>query len=323
MCTAITFKTENAYFGRNLDIERSYNECVTITPRNFVLKLRMKDTIKKHYAIIGMATVVDNYPLYFDATNEFGLSMAGLNFPDNAIYFPPETDKDNITPFEFIPWILTQCKNLDEARVLLARINLCNINFSENLSLSPLHWIVADKYCAITVESVKDGLKIYDNPIGVLTNNPPFYYHMTHLCDYINITPNEPENRFGSVSLKAYSRGMGGIGLPGDLSSASRFVRAAFIKLNSICKTDENSSVSQFFHILSSVSQPRGVARILNSEYEITKYTSCINVNKGIYYYNTYENNCICSVDMHKCNLNSDELYAYPLIETQKILMQN
>lgn len=323
MCTAITFKMKNAYFGRNLDIERSYNECVTITPRNFALKFRMKDMIKKHYAIIGMATVIDNYPLYFDATNEFGLSMAGLNFPDNAVYFPPETNKDNITSFEFIPWILSQCKNLDEARVLLARINLCNINFSENLPLSPLHWIIADKCCAITVESVKEGLGIYDNPVGVLTNNPPFYYHMTHLCNYINITPNEPENRFGSVSLMPYSRGMGGIGLPGDLSSSSRFVRAAFIKLNSICESDENSSISQFFHILSSVSMLRGAARIAKDECEITEYTSCVNMDKGIYYYNTYENNCICAVDMYKCNLNDKTLYTYPLTRTQEILWQN
>lgn len=323
MCTAITYKTKYSYFGRNLDIECSYNECVTITPRNFAFKFRMKDTIKSHYAIIGMATVIDNYPLYFDATNEFGLSMAGLNFPDNAVYFKADNDKDNITPFEFIPWILSQCKNLDDARALLDRINLCNINFSDKLPLSPLHWIIADKERAITVESVSSGLKIYENEVGVLTNNPTFDYHMTHLCEYMNVSPNEPQNSFGNVDLIPYSRGMGGIGLPGDLSSASRFVRAAFMKLNSICNTDENSSISQFFHILSSVAQPRGAARITDDEYEITRYTSCVNINRGIYYYTTYENKCISAVDMHRCNLEGDKLYTYPLIEAQKIIWQN
>jgi len=323
MCTAITYQTKDHYFGRTLDLEYNYEEQVTVTPRNYEFRFRKKDSLKQHYAIIGMATVADGYPLYYEAANEEGLSMAGLNFPGNAFYAPVSEEKDNIAPFEFIPWILAQCRNLEEARQLLEKINLCEEHFSKELPLSPLHWMIADKEGAITVESLRDGLHIHENPVGVLTNNPTFDYHMMHLNDYRNLTPYTPENHFGGVEFTTYSRGMGGIGLPGDLSSASRFVRAAFVKLNSMSGEDENASVSQFFHILGAVEQQRGCVRMPDGSYEITAYTSCINLDQGIYYYTTYENRGICAVDMHRCDLESDGLYLYPLEKTLQIVRQN
>ena len=323
MCTAVAYHTEDHYFGRTLDLEYSYNEEVVVTPRNFPFAFRTKGRMDSHHAIIGMATVVQDYPLYYEATNEHGLAMAGLNFPGNARYFSEIPGKDNIAPFEFIPWILGQCKNLGEARLLLTKMNLCDIRFSEELPLSPLHWIITDRTGAITVESVADGLKVYENPVGVLTNNPPFDYHMNHLCDYLNLTNTDPKNRFADVELTLYSRGMGGIGLPGDLSSASRFVRAAFVKEHSVSGAGEMESVSQFFHILGSVQQQRGCVQLPDGRYVITYYTSCINTDKGIYYYTTYDNSCICAVDMHRCHLDGMELYRYPLVKNQILNQQN
>ena len=285
MCTAITLTTKDHYFGRNLDLEYSYNESITITPRNFPFVFRQKDTIFSHYAIIGTAFVQDNYPLYYDATNEKGLSMAGLNFPENAYYFPAKEGMDNITPYEFIPWILGQCASVDEARPYLARLNLLNKSFSDALPLSPLHWIIADKKEVLVVESLKDGLHIHENPVGVLTNNPPFEMQLAHL----------------DASKE----------LPGDLSSKARFVRAAFAKQNSICATSESESVNQFFHLLGSVAFWRGCC-IRNGKPMITVYSSCCNTDKGIYYYKTYENFCITAIDMHKENLDSSDLILYP-----------
>lgn len=324
MCTAITYRTRDHYFGRTLDLEFSYNESVTVTPRNYPFSFRTLPALASHHAIIGMATVADGYPLYYEATNEHGLSMAGLNFPGNAHYFPPCEGKDNVTPFEFIPWILGQCKTLAEARTLLAKVNLCDIPFSEAFPLSPLHWILADRDGAITVESVAEGLKIYENSVGVLTNNPHFDYHMTHLCDYLNLTHLPPENRFADgIDLPTYSRGMGAMELPGDLSSASRFVRAAFVKLNSVSGESEDESVCQFFHILGAVGQQRGCVQMPDGRYEITVYTSCCNTDRGIYYYTTYENSRITAVDMHKENLDGNTLVSYPLIKSAQILQQN
>ncbi len=324
MCTAITYNTKDHYFGRNLDLEFSYNETVTIAPRNYPFKFRKVDDINEHYAIIGMAYVADNYPLYYDAINEKGLGMAGLNFPTNADYKEEKQDKDNIAPFEFIPWILSQCSNLEEARKLLSNINIAKINFNEQLQASPLHWIISDKESSITVESVKDGLKIYDNPVGVLTNNPTFDIHMFNLNNYMSLSIEPPENNFSKkLNLDIYSRGMGGLGLPGDLSSGSRFVKATFTKMNSLSGDSESESISQFFHILTSVEQQRGCVHMGEDKYEITIYSSCCNMDKGIYYYTTYENNQITGIDMYKENLDGQELINYNLIEGQQIYMQN
>lgn len=324
MCTAVSYKTSDHYFGRNLDIEKDYGEMITVTPRNFPFSFRMMNQIHRHYAIIGTAAVVNGYPLYFDASNEKGLSMAGLNFPENAYYNPIKNSKDNISPFEFIPWILSQCKNIDESKKLLKKINLVNINFSEHLPLSPLHWLISDGERSITVESVKDGIKIYDNPIGILTNNPTFDYHMVNLNNYINLTSRRPVNRFSDkLELTPYSLGMGAMGLPGDLSSASRFVKAAFTKLNSISLHSEEENISQFFHILGSVTQQNGCTHVHGDKYEYTLYSSCCNTDKGIYYYKTYYNSQISAVDMHKENLDENELITYKMIKQQQINYQN
>lgn len=323
MCTAITYKTKDFYFGRNLDYEISYNEMVIITPRNFHFKFRKVKNVPKHFAMIGMATVADDYPLYFDATNEKGLSMAGLNFPDNACYKPMRCDKDNVAPFEFIPYVLSQCESVADAEKLLENVNLVKINFNENLPLAPLHWIISDKKKSVTVEQVQDGLKVYDNPVGVLTNNPPFPYHLYNLSNYMGVSAGETENKFAEkLKLKAYSRGMGSIGLPGDMSSASRFVRAAFTKYNSVSEKGETSSVNQFFHILNSVAQPRGCTK-LGDQYEITIYSSCCNTDKGIYYYTTYENSAVTGVDMNKEDLNGKDLIVYKLKSSPQFNIQN
>ncbi len=324
MCTAITYNSKDHYFGRNLDLEFSYKETVTITPRNYQFKFRKEKPIDKHYALIGMAYVENCYPLYYDAINEKGLGMAGLNFPVNASYKEIQSDKFNIAPFEFIPWILSQCTNIEEAKELLNKTNLVNINFSEQLKVSPLHWIIADKTKSVTVECVEDGLKVYDNPVGILTNNPTFDIQMFNLNNYMSLTVEPPINSFSKdLNLKTYSRGMGALGLPGDLSSASRFVKATFTKMNSISGESESESISQFFHILGSVEQQRGCVHMGEGKYEITIYSSCCNLDRGIYYYKTYENSQITSIDMYKENLDSTNLINYDLIKCQQILMQN
>ncbi len=320
MCTAVTYKTKDFYFGRTLDNDFSYSEEVTVAPRNFAFKFRQAGTIETHYAIIGMAYVADGYPLYYDAMNEKGLCAAGLNFVGNAVYNEPVQGRDNIAQFELLPWVLSQCKNVDECCTLLERINITSQAFSSDLPPAQLHWIFADKNRAITVEAVKTGLKIYENPIGVLTNNPPFDEQLFSLNNYMTLSAKPPKNTLSDkLNLTAYSRGMGAIGLPGDLSSQSRFVRAAFVKLNSVSGNGEKESIGQFFHILGSVEQQRGCCITENDTHEITVYTSCCNADRGIYYYTTYSNRQITAVDMYSKNLNEKELTRYPLITSEQI----
>ena len=297
---------------------------MTVTPRNYPFRFRAMGTLRSHYAIIGMAFVQDNYPLYYDAVNEKGLGMAGLNFVGNASFGQRMEGRDNVAVFEFLPWVLCQCASVAQARQLLERINLTAETFNDHLPVASLHWLIADREEAITVEAMKDGIHVYDNPVGILTNNPAFPEQMFRLNDYRHLSSKTPENLFSpKLQLHAYSRGMGGLGLPGDLSSQSRFVRVAFVKLNSVCADTEEASVSQFFHILGSVDQQRGCCEVDQGAYEITIYTSCCNAERGIYYYTTYDNHRITAVDMHRENLEGSALVQYPLIRRQQIFYQN
>lgn len=324
MCTAATYKTKDFYFGRTLDYEFSYGDEITVTPRKFPFEFRYMGKRDSHYAIIGMAHVAGGYPLYYDAINEKGVGMAELNFVGNAVYQAVEAGRDNVAQFEFIPWILGQCADLDEVRALLDRMNLVGTPFSEQLPSAQLHWIIADRNAAITVECMADGMHIHENPVGVLTNNPPFETQMFLLNNYQGLSPKQPENTFAEqLQLQSYSRGMGALGLPGDLSSASRFAKVAFTKMNSKSGDSEAESISQFFHILGSVDQQRGCCEVTDGKYEITLYTSCCNADKGIYYYTTYENHQITGVDMHHCDLDGSELFRYPLVQGEQIHWMN
>lgn len=319
MCTAIAYQTKNLYFGRTLDYDFSYAEEVTVTPRNFPLRFRFVKELQNHYAMIGMAYVPDGFPLYYDAVNEKGLCMAGLNFVGNACYGKEKEGGINIPQFELIPYVLATCATVKQAIECLERINLTDTPYRADLPPAQLHWMLADKDGAVTAEFMKEGLRIHDNRAGVLTNNPPFCEQLLHLNDYMNLSPRDPQNTFSDkIVLNRYSRGMGAIGLPGDWSSKSRFVRAAFVKLNSVSGVSEEESVNQFFHILGSVEQPRGACAV-NDGYEITVYTSCCNAGTGVYYYTTYENHAISAVDMHSVNLDGTRFYKYPLERRESI----
>lgn len=308
MCTAIRFESGDIYFGRNLDLERGYGEKIVITPRNYKFQMRETGILRTKYGIIGMAAVVDDYPLYYEGTNEMGLSMAGLNFPGNAHYGSHMDGKDNIASFELIPWILGKCMDVNEAKKLLKKVHLVNANFNENFPATPLHWMISDKKSSVVVESHAKDLKVWENPFDVLTNNPPFDYHRMNMSNYmgLNVGPAGMGFRKG-LPMENYSLGMGALGLPGDFSSASRFVRACFVKENICTMEGEESSVNQFFHILDSVAMPKGCVWTERG-YEYTRYGSCCNVNRGIYYYKTYENYEIRSVEMQESDMDGKEL---------------
>lgn len=320
MCTCINFKTKDNYFGRNLDLEYRFNEKVVITPRNYKFNLKNGTSITSKYSMIGMATVVSNYPLYAEATNEKGLSMAGLYFPKNACFFKEEDNKLNLSPYELIPYFLGLYSSISEIKKDIANLNITKTPFSKEMPVSDLHWMISDESECIVIEQMEDGLKVYNNPIGVLTNNPPFEYHLNNINNYSNLSPYNSENTFSNkINLNQYGQGMGAIGLPGDNSPASRFIRASFNKLNSKCEDDEKSSVTQFFHILDSVSMLQGTTITKENKNDITTYSCCINTSKGIYYYKTYTNNQIIAIKMSEKEKNNKYLSIFDLIEEQQI----
>lgn len=324
MCTAITYETRDFYFGRTFDYGFSYGEEIVVTPRHYRFHFQNSRVMDSHFAMIGIAHVEEDYPLYYDAVNEKGLGMAGLNFMGNAVYNEMEQGRVNIAVYELIPWILSQCVTVREAVELLQEINLVDVPFGEGLPTAQLHWMIAGHGDAATVEAVRDGLHIYENPMGVLTNNPCFPEQIFSLNNFMSLSPRQPKNNFCSkLPLKTYCVGMGAIGLPGDLSSMSRFVRASFVKMNSVSGDSEPESVNQFYHILRSVEQQKGCCILEDGKYETTIYTSCCNADRGIYYYTSYDNSQITAVDMNREDLEADAPVKYPLIGTEQIRQQN
>lgn len=289
MCTVITLIKDGLYFGRNMDIDFDPGLRIVVMPREFPLTTKKAGTLLKHYAAIGAARVEDGYPLYAEACNEKGLCMAGLNFPFNAVYADKvENGKTALTPYELIPYVVGKCADLKEAKTLLENTEITGIPFKESLPLAPLHWIVADKSGSFVVERTAVGIALYDDPYGVLTNNPPFLRHIEELKKYKGLSTENSDSPDLRADNSSYSEGQGAIGLPGDFSSSSRFVKAWFCLKNSACGDGIECKIAQTFHVLDSVAMTRGAVRTRNG-YDVTAYSCCIDAEMGIYYYKTYD----------------------------------
>ena len=324
MCTATTIRNKDFYFGRNLDLGAEHGEKVLVIPRALPLSFRYTPDLDHHEAMIGMGVYIQGFPLFYDGANESGLAIAGLNFPGNAVYGKPEEGKTNIPSFEFIPWLLTHATSVQEVREILENAVITDDAFAPDFPVSTLHWMVSDKYESIVVEPTKTGLHIYSNPAEVLTNNPEFPIHLFSLNNYTRLSPRDEKPTFGiDMDYDIYCKGLGGLGLPGDLSSISRFVKAAFTRANSISGESEKENVSQFFHILGSVDQQRGAVIYGDDNYEITVYAACINASKGIYYYHTYDNARITKIDMYKEDLDKAEPSIFPLRTEEDFFEEN
>ena len=322
MCTAATYLTKDFYFGRNLDLEGSFGEGVIITPQGYKFPYR-GIAHKAGYPLIGMGIIMQGVPLYYDAINIHGLGMAGLNFPKNAAYLPPAENKINIAPFEIIPYVLGCCKTVAEAKSLLKDVNFADINFSKDLPSTPLHWIIADGSGSIVAEPTAEGLKVYDNPAGVLTNNPPFPLQLQNLKNYQTLLPDEPVPDLSNPqNVLNFGRGFGAVGLPGDWSPKSRFVRAAFTLKYLECGDKEEDIVTSFFRTLNAVAMPRGAVKLKEGVWEETVYSSCCNAQKGIYYYTTCTNPAIHAVRLKGKECGDVPLF-FPLAKNADIIFDN
>ncbi len=313
MCTSLVFTGQTPYFGRNLDLEYDFGQQVVITPREFPLTFKKMPTLERHYALIGMAAVAAGWPLYAEAMNEKGLYLAGLNFPQSARYPCGPAEGIPAGPYELIPWLLGTCETVDQAVEQLRRVRLLDVPFLPDMPCAPLHWHLSDGKRTVVAEPTAEGLRLYDDPVGVLTNEPPFPFHQANLCQYQGLSPANPDNRLGAPGLSFFGQGMGGLGLPGDCSPASRYVRAAFHRWNSVCPAEEGPAVSQFFHILDSVAMVRGAVRTPEGKWDITRYACCISPAAGAYYYKTYDGGGIIGVDFSEARRQGDALICLPL----------
>ncbi len=318
MCTALH---SGILFGRTLDLEYSYGENIVCVPRRFRFDFLRESPEHDHAAIIGVAHINRGIPLFYDAVNEHGLAAAALNFPRCAVYRKPDAKLTNLASFELIPWLLCRCRDLSSAVDMLKNINITDDSVDTSLPSTPLHWMIADRTGAVVAEPTQDGLKIYENPFGVMTNAPDFPYHVNRLSELMNVSPYPPKNRiFPSAELISYSRGSGALGIPGDFSSASRFIRATFASAHTAHGETKSDEISRFFHIMDTVAQPSGCAVTDGGKPISTVYTSCADTETATYCFTTYGCRRIRSVALKNTALDSDTLVAYPMESREDIL---
>ena len=310
MCTAIRLKNDHTYFGRNLDLDYEFGQKVVLTPRNHPFSFLAMPKMEKHFAILGMASVVNHYPLYADAMNEEGLAIAGLNFPGYAHYFPMAEGKDNLSPFELIPYLLGRFRSVEEVSSFAKNLSFLDVPFSPEIPLATLHYIVADRKSSIVLESTKAGLQVYENPFDVLTNNPPFPFHVENMRRYRLIGPKDQETAFSQkLDLKSYSVGFGTRFLPGDYSSDSRFVKAAYLVQNALFEgADREWERRLFFRILESVSFLPGCVINDNGKKERTIYSSGMDLDEMVYLYRPEKKDGLLSFSMKGHDLDGMDL---------------
>ena len=328
MCTALTLKTNDGYhlFGRNMDLEYTFGQAVVLMPRNFKYEDKISgETKSTKYAVMGMASLNGKHPLFADAFNEKGLACAGLNFP--AAYWQKEVieGKDNIPPYDLILWITSNFESLEELRPHLDKLNIVGKKYDEKTPLPTLHWMVTDKSGkSLVIEQTKEGLRIFDNPVGVMTNAPSFDWHLTNLTQYAGLTTSRADtHKWSDLELVTLGNGSGAFGLPGDSSSQSRFVKTSFLKSHVVIDNYENAGVVEFFNILNNVAMISGTVIDPQGRSEITQYTSCMSQEKGIYYYKTYKNSQINVIYMNKEALCGSELKIFIYYDEPNFNYQN
>ena len=302
MCTGIRYTdgSGNLYLARNLDWTTGYGERVVLTPTGYATKSPFGAVPEIKHAVIGMGIVEEDTPLYFDCGNDAGLAVAGLNFPGYAQYADgPVEGKTNVAAFEFPLWVASQFASVDEAEAALGNVAIVDRPINEKFPSSMLHWIIGDSKRAIVVEYTSSGMHVFHDDVDVLTNQPGFEWHHENLRNYLNLSPDFPEEVvLNQAHLVPFGSGSQMRGIPGDYYSPSRFVRASYVHAHYPQKTTEEENVSRAFHTLQQVAMVDGSAAMGTGEYEKTIYTGLFSAQTMTYYWNTYDDPAVQSAAM-------------------------
>lgn len=329
MCTSLTLKSldDKNFLARTMDFPLTFNESVHLIPRNFKWNsVADKKEYKSKYASLGMSIVMNNHPVLADGINEKGLCCATLYFPGFAHYSKELSEKKiNLAPYDFVYFVLSNCANLEEVIEKVKMVDFIDVPLSFLGITPPLHWTVTDRSGrSIAIENTIEGLKITENPIGVMTNSPEIGWHLTNLRQYIGANPiQNKEVKWGELNLNAFGQGSGTFGIPGDYTPPSRFIRAAYLKHVSVPANDEIEGVTSIFHILANCEVPKGAVLKDGKDLDFTLYTAAMCSESCTYYYKTYENSQIEAINMLNENLEMLEIKSYHNSKKQQIEYQN
>lgn len=330
MCTGLALATKDNkhLFGRNLDVPATYGQSVHIIPRNYEwVNVVNGETYTSKYACIGMGIVVDRHPFMFDLVNEKGLAGAGLNFTHFAKFSEKAVEgKTSISGSDFPYWAVSNFSNLDELKEALKGLVITSIPVKPGFPVAGLHWMFTDlSGRSIVIESMEDGMHIHDNPVGTLTNDPTFPWHLINLRQYATLTTKTPGAKEfkDNYIAKPFGHGLNMLGLPGDASPAARFVRTVYFRDTVVDANDEVSGVTAFFQVLEGVTVIKGSEVDPNGDMNYTVYKSCMCQESGTYYYTDYSNRRINAVSLSKADLDAKEIINFDYQGKQDILFQN
>ena len=327
-CTGITLKSKDGAViaARTIEwAESVMNNMYVVVPRNQELQSLTPSgmdgvTFKAKHGFIGLA--VEQKEFMVEGINEKGLSAGLFYFPNYGKYQPyDETKKDQcLADFQVVSYVLAECSNIDEVKEALSKVRIINIDPRS----STVHWRFTEPSGRqVVLEIVDEVMHFYENPLGVLTNSPGIEWHWTNLNNYINLQPgNAPEHSFGPLDMKNLGHGSGLLGLPGDFTPPSRFVRAAFFQLTAPQQPTARESVVQAFHLLNNFDIPTGTelpwGKASVELPSATQFTVASDTHNRMLYYRTMYNSNIRCIDLATIDFDQVKYHSEPLDKEKK-----
>jgi choloylglycine hydrolase len=286
--------SNEVFFGRTMDFSHDIIPKLYIIPNSYVWNSSLNNKqMKDTYRFIGLGQELDGMFGFFDGVNEKGFAAATLYFAGYAQYNVSALDKSTepIASVDFLHYILGRCTSVEDLPAILSQIAIVGIPDPVTNTVAPLHWIATDRSgTCVIIEPTSRGLELLNNPIGVMSNSPDFRWHMTNLRNYMSASPIQTEEAFwDNTRLTPFGQAGGTTTLPGGFTSPERFVRVAYLKSHIPKPMDSKEAIAACFHIMESVSIPKGAVITNRNTYDYTKYTAFINTSTCEYFYKTYD----------------------------------
>ena len=324
-CTGLQLKANDGSFvnGRSVEFGIKLDLTGLVIPRHYAFQGTLPDGqpgihYQSKYAVVGAGTF--GADTVVDGLNEKGLAAGAFYFPDYAVYgkVTPTNKSKALSPTEFINWLLTQFASVDEVKQNLQAVLIAPTAPKGWGNVPPFHYIVYDTQGkSIVIEPINGQLKVYDNPIGIVTNSPTFDWQLTNLSNYINLSPLSAASvTIDGVKLQQFGQGSGLHGLPGDFTPPSRFIRAAIFATAAVPSDNAQQAVLQLFHILNQFDIPVGSVRSLNGSEVINEFTLATtvkNTQNASYYFRTFADQTIRMVNLNAFDLNSNQIKHFSM----------
>lgn len=327
-CTGITLKSKDGMTvaARTIEwAESVMNNLYVVVPRNQELQSLTPSGMdgvrfKSKYGFVGLA--VEQKEFMVEGVNEKGLSAGLFYFPNYGKYqpFDPMEKDKSLADFQVVSYVLAKCSSINDVKRELEKVRIINIDPRS----STVHWRFTEPSGRqVVLEIVNEVMHFYENPLGVLTNSPGIEWHWTNLNNYINLQPgNAPEHSFGPLAMKSFGHGSGMLGLPGDFTPPSRFVRAAFFQLTAPQQPNAEGCVFQAFHLLNNFDIPAGTELPMGKASvdlpSATQFTVATDTGNRMIYYRTMYNSTIRCIDLKAIDFSQVKYQSYPLDESKK-----